>query len=120
MTMDQVTAIKPTYGYYRQPNGWITVSPVTQLEEVAYIRDGWQSLPRYGRVEMTTEYMADHPLEPLFMAGGAKELFKPSPASSGTSADASKEANAQSLPLDFDFRLPNGTPAHFFRQTNGQ
>lgn len=73
MTM-QDTQIRPTYGYYRQPNGWITVSPATELEELAYLREGWKSLPQYGRVEMTGSYMAEHPLEPLFMAGGAKEL----------------------------------------------
>ena len=66
--------ITPTYGYYRQPNGWITVSPATELEEMAYRREGWQPLTRYGRVEMTTEYMAEHPFEVLFMKGGAKEL----------------------------------------------
>lgn len=64
----------PTYGYYRQPNGWITVSPVTALEELNYRRDGWEPLPQYGRVEMNSEYAADHPLEQLFMFGGAHEL----------------------------------------------
>lgn len=73
MTM-QETAIRPTFGYYRQPNGWITISPVTELEEVRYIREGWQSLIQYGRAEMANEYMAEHPFEPLFLRGGAKEL----------------------------------------------
>lgn len=65
---------KPTYGYYRQPNGWITVSPATDLEELKYRREGWEALTRYGRIEMSTEYAADHPLEALFMFGGAHEL----------------------------------------------
>lgn len=66
--------ISPTFGYYRQSNGWITVSPATQLEEIAYQKQGWQPLTRYGRVEMTSEYMAEHPFEVLFMKGGAKEM----------------------------------------------
>lgn len=65
---------RPTYGYYRQPNGWITVSPMTDLEELKYRREGWEPLPQYGRVEMTSEYAADHPLEWLFVQDGAKEL----------------------------------------------
>src|SRR3989304_5798911 len=73
MTM-QDTRIMPTYGYYRQPNGWITVSPATDLEELSYRKEGWEPLTQYGRVEMTTEYIADHPFEGLFQAGGAKEL----------------------------------------------
>lgn len=67
---------KATYGYYRQPNGWITVSPATDLEELKYVREGWVRLPQYGVIEMASEYMADHPLEALFMQGGAKELCR--------------------------------------------
>lgn len=65
--------ISPTFGYYRQPNGWITVSPVTDLEELKYRREGWERLSRYGRFDMTT-YTADHPLEALLQFGGAHEL----------------------------------------------
>lgn len=68
------TRIRPTFGYYRQSNGWITVSPATELEELSYRKENWVPLTRYGRVEMTTEYMAEHPFEPLFMGGGAKEM----------------------------------------------
>ena len=68
------TRAMPTFGYYRQPNGWITVSPVTDLEQLRYMREGWTQLPHYGRFEMATEYAADHPLEMLLMQGGAKEL----------------------------------------------
>ncbi len=67
-------AVKPTYGYYRQNNGWITVSPATDLDELRYRRDGWEPLRRYGYLEMSGEWVADHPLEFLFMQGGAKEL----------------------------------------------
>ena len=65
---------RPTYGYYRQPNGWITVAAVTDLEELKYRREGWEPLPQYGRFQMAHEYAADHPLEALFMQGGAHEL----------------------------------------------
>ena len=77
MTMESVLPrVKPTYGYYRQPNGWITVSPMADLDELHYTRRGWTALTQYGRIEMTTEYSADHPLEALFMQGGAKELCR--------------------------------------------
>ena len=72
MTMD--TRIRPTFGYYRQPNGWLTVSPATELEELSYRKEGWEPLTRYGRVEMTSEYMAEHHFELLFIRGGAKEM----------------------------------------------
>lgn len=62
------------WGYYRQPNGWITVAITTEIETVHYIKEGWTPLPQYGGVEMTSKYAADHPFEPLFIAGGAKEL----------------------------------------------
>ncbi len=62
------------YGYYRQPNGWITGSPVTALEKVQYESEGWKHLPAYGRFEMASPYATNHPLEQLFMMGGAHEL----------------------------------------------
>ena len=64
----------PTYAYYRQPNGWITVSPCGDMDELKYRREGWEPLHQYGRFEMATEYAADHPLELLFIGGGAFEL----------------------------------------------
>lgn len=69
-----IPRIKATYGYYRQPNGWITLSPAADLDELKYIRRGWTPLRQYGRVEMTSPYAVDHPLEALFMAGGVREL----------------------------------------------
>ena len=80
MTMTRATdqlatgKIKPSYGYYRQPNGWITASPATELEELKYRREGWTPLPQYGRFQFNTKYIADHPLETLLMMGGAHEL----------------------------------------------
>ncbi len=64
----------PTYGYYRQPDGFITVSPATETEELVYRKRGWEPLSQYGRVLMASAYAADHPLEALFQFGGAKEL----------------------------------------------
>ena len=72
--MTQEELARPTYGYYRQSNKWITVSVVTELEELRYRREGWEPLPQYGRFDMTTVYAANHPLEALFIKGGAKEL----------------------------------------------
>lgn len=65
--------IQPTFGYYRQPNGWIKVSPNTRLERLKYVEQGWVYLEAYGAFDMTA-YTANHPLEGLFMFGGAKEL----------------------------------------------
>ena len=65
--------IKPTFGYYRQKNGWITVSPITQLERINYIARGWTHLGKYGAFDMSP-YVANHPFEALFMFGGVEEM----------------------------------------------
>lgn len=65
--------IQPTFGYYRQPNGWITVSPVTDLERIKYEREGWKHLGKYGAFDMGL-YGANNPFEGLFMFGGAHEM----------------------------------------------
>lgn len=65
--------IQPTYGYYRQPNGWITVSPITAMERMKYIAEGWQHLGQYGAFDMTP-YIGNHPFEALFMFGGVHEM----------------------------------------------
>lgn len=70
----QVAKTKPTWGYYRQPDGFITASPATDLEELKYRREGWEPLNQYGRFEMATPWSANNPLEVLFMRGGAGEL----------------------------------------------
>ena len=62
------------WGYYRQPNGWITIAIVTPMEKMNYVNEGWQHLSQYGLVELTTKYAADHPFETLFFHGGAKEM----------------------------------------------
>ena len=71
---EQRKDIQPTYGYYRQPNGWITVSPMTVMEELKYRQRGWTPLPAYGRFDMSTEYAVNNPLETLLMQGGTLEL----------------------------------------------
>ena len=74
MTMQQNPAVKPNYGYYRQPDGRVTLSPANDLDELKYSRMGWTALRQYGKFEATSPYVANHPLEGLFLAGGAKEL----------------------------------------------
>lgn len=74
MTMATEVKVRGTYGYYRQPDGWITVSAMTNTDELQYRRGGWEPLRQYGLFEMATPYMASHPLEPLFMQGGVVEL----------------------------------------------
>ena len=65
--------IQPTFGYYRQANGWITISPVTRMEMVKYIYEGWECLVQYGVFDMTP-YVANHPFEGLVMMGGVHEM----------------------------------------------
>ena len=65
--------IQPTFGYYRQPNGWVKYAPVTRLERLRYEEQGWKCLAEYGFFDVTA-YSGNHPLEGLFMFGGAKEL----------------------------------------------
>ena len=73
LSSDVGRRIQPTFGYYRQPNGWITISPNTRLERLKYVEQGWTYLDAYGAFDMTA-YTASHPLEGLFMFGGAKEM----------------------------------------------
>ena len=63
-----------TYGYYRQPDGFITAASATNTDELKYRRGGWEPLLQYGNFEMSTPYMVSHPLEPLFIRGGEREL----------------------------------------------
>lgn len=68
------TAARPMWGYYRQSNGWITVSPIGDFDELKYRRSGWEPLHQYGHFDMTSGYAANHPLEALFMQRGTHEL----------------------------------------------
>src|SRR3990167_8478355 len=65
--------IQPTFGYYRQPHGWITTSPLTRLEKRPHARPGCGALGAYGAFDMGA-YTANPPFEGLFMCGGAKEM----------------------------------------------
>lgn len=65
--------LQPTFGYYRQPNGDITISPVTRMEKLKYEERGWEHLARYGAFDMTP-YVANHKFEGLLMMGGVHEL----------------------------------------------
>lgn len=65
--------IQPTYGYYKQANGWVTISTITSLEKMNYIKRGWKCLDQYGAFDMTP-YVAAHPFEGLFMFGGVHEM----------------------------------------------
>ena len=65
----------PTHIYYRQPNGWITSGLASQIEQARFVAGGWTPLPQYGRFDILYEYIGDHPLEVLFIRGGAKELL---------------------------------------------
>ena len=66
--------ILPAYIYYRQPNGWISPAVATDVEMLQYQKEGWQPLRQYGRFDMNSTYGANHPLEALFIRGGALEL----------------------------------------------
>ncbi len=66
--------IKPSHGYWRKANGEITVSVNSEMEELAYRREGWTPLFSYGFFDMSSSYTANHPFELLFMKGGAAEL----------------------------------------------
>lgn len=78
--------IRPTFGYYRQPNGWITISPTTRLERIKYIEEGWEHLEKYGAFDMTP-YVTNHPLEMLIMFGGTEELLPEQIIQQGLHAD---------------------------------
>jgi len=63
-----------THIYYRQPNGWITSGAAGQIERTKFMAEGWEPLSQYGRLDVLYEYINNHPLEPLFMRGGAIDL----------------------------------------------
>lgn len=65
---------KPNFGYYKQPNGYITVSQISPMERLRYLEEGWTWMREYGSFDMTSEYTASNPFELLFMNGGAGEM----------------------------------------------
>lgn len=65
------------YCYYRQPNGWITVSPIgkNSSDLHRYQDEGWTPLLReYGPFDFPREYYVNHPFEVLFLRDGAHEM----------------------------------------------
>lgn len=68
-----------THQYYRQPDGRIKLALIGKLRdgegtaERAYRARGWEPLRQYGRY-CFGDWQLEHPLENLFIAGGAREL----------------------------------------------
>src|SRR5215831_13640542 len=75
MTTAEPNAVIADQGmvYCRMPNGEITACDASPMELMKKINRGWQVLNDYGQFGSSAYYM-DHPYEPLFQAGGAREL----------------------------------------------
>jgi hypothetical protein len=59
--------------YWRMANGRIFAANMDERDYARKVRRGFEPLERYGFYSASAYYM-DHPHEPLFQAGGAKEL----------------------------------------------
>jgi hypothetical protein len=59
--------------YARMPSGEVVACDASDMELMKKIRRGWQILQDYGQFGSSAYYM-DNPYEPLFQAGGAREL----------------------------------------------
>ncbi|HYW86172.1 MAG TPA: hypothetical protein VFB50_00270, partial [Chloroflexota bacterium] len=59
--------------YCRMPSGEVVACDASDMELMKKIRRGWQVLTDYGQFGSSAYYM-DNPFEPLFQAGGAREL----------------------------------------------
>jgi len=59
--------------YVRNPLGEVVAVDASDNEIMKKTKRGWQPLWEYGQFGSSAYYM-DHPYEPLFQAGGAKEL----------------------------------------------
>ena len=66
--------VLPSHMYYRQANGWVKPALATELEELKYRREGWEPLIQYGKFDLVDDYTVNHPLEALFIMGGAGEM----------------------------------------------
>jgi hypothetical protein len=69
----EATTSRGVHGYYRQDNGWIEPSSADSLERLKYEEQGWQFLHEIGTFFWGRYYM-EHPLEVLFLRGGAHLL----------------------------------------------
>jgi len=59
--------------YLRNPSGEVVFADAQDNEIMKKVRRGWTPLFEYGQFGSSAYYM-DHPYEPLFQAGGAREL----------------------------------------------
>src|SRR5215472_13552564 len=59
--------------YCRMPGGEIVACDASPMELMKKINRGWQVLHDYGQFGSSAYYI-EHPFEPLFQAGGAREL----------------------------------------------
>jgi hypothetical protein len=59
--------------YWRAPDGRIFAANMDERDYARKVRRGYQPLDQYGYYSAAPYYM-DHPHEPLFQAGGAREL----------------------------------------------
>ena len=59
--------------YLRNPLGEVVFADAQDGEVMKKVRRGWTPLFEYGQFGSSAYYM-DHPYEPLFQAGGAREL----------------------------------------------
>ena len=59
--------------YCRMPNSEVIACDASDIELMKKIRRGWQVLSDYGQFGSSAYYM-DHPYEPLFQSGGAREM----------------------------------------------
>jgi hypothetical protein len=75
LTTDAPNAVIIDQGmlYVRNPLGEVVAVDASDNEIMKKVRRGWTPLWEYGQFGSSAYYM-DHPYEPLFQAGGAREL----------------------------------------------
>jgi hypothetical protein len=75
LTTDAPNAVIVDQGllYLRTPSGEVVFADAQDGEIMKKVRRGWTPLFEYGQFGSSAYYM-DHPFEPLFQAGGAREL----------------------------------------------
>ena len=109
------------YCYYRQPNGWITVAEIGKRNAAMhrYQDQGWTSLlNEYGAFDFPKEYYVHHPLEVLFLRGGAHELPVAQVQALGFDRYPPKLPRCN-LALGSEHTRPTGRPLHFDRCWQG-
>lgn len=61
------------YQYYRQPNGYVTVSPAFGTDMLRYMMEGWVPLTKYGRFKLN-QHVHENKFEWLFQRNGQLEV----------------------------------------------